>query len=328
MLTNDTWETIIKLILIIYHLIANDLHKIFASNENAINVDDVALDMNDNSNLSNQSNSKQDETSLTSTQLRNKLKVVYVKSKTFQVIMTIKIIEERQIFAEFKKKYSLQMRECNLQNDMLYYKNKLYMSYNEVLHIAIIRVIYELFSTKYSKRKIIYNLMNRYYYWSRITFSIARYVKVCYIYRRIKNSREVKQSLLKSLFIFDRYWQSILYDFIVKLSICKRYNKLFEHIVIIINKLFKKKKFFFMNSLEIEIVIQVFIDFIWREEDYSMSIVSDRDKQFVAHFWRRLCNRLNIKFKLFTLFHSKIDEQTKNVNEMLKQYLRVYVNYQ
>ena len=70
------------------------------------------------------------------------------------------------------------------------------------------------------------------------------------------------------------------------------------------------------------------IDFIWREEDYSMSIVSDRDKQFVAHFWKRLCNRLETKFKLFMSFHSKIDEQTKNVNEMLKRYFRVYVNYQ
>ena len=98
--------------------------------------------------------------------------------------------------------------------------------------------------------------------------------------------------------------------------------------MIIVDKLFKKKKFIFMNFLEIEIVVQVFIDFIWREEDYSMSIVSDRDKQFVAHFWRRLCNRLETKFKLFTSFHSKIDEQTKNVNEMLKQYFRVYVNYQ
>ena len=98
--------------------------------------------------------------------------------------------------------------------------------------------------------------------------------------------------------------------------------------MIIVDKLFKKKKFIFMNFLKIEIVIQVFIDFIWREEDYSILIVSNRDKQFVAHFWTRLCNRLRTKFKLFTSFYSKIDEQTKNVNEMLKSYLRVYVNYQ
>ena len=98
--------------------------------------------------------------------------------------------------------------------------------------------------------------------------------------------------------------------------------------MIIVNKLFKKKKFILINFLINEIVVQVFIDFIWREKNYSTSIVSNRDKQFVAHFWKRLCNRLEIKFKLFTSFHSKIDEQAKNVNEMLKQYLRVYVNYQ
>ena len=271
---------------------------------------------------------KQDEISLTSTQLKNRIKIVYARSKTFQIIMIVKILKERQIFVEFKKKYSLQMRECNFQNNMLYYKDKLYISHNEALYIAIIRIMHESLSTKHSKRKITYKLMNRYYYWSRITFSMTRYVKICYICRRIKISREVKHDLLRSLFISNRYWQSISCDFIVKLSICKRYNRLFEHIMIIVNKLFKKKKFILMNFLEIEIVVQVFIDFIWREENYSMSIVSNRDKQFVAHFWRRLCNRLEIKSKLFTSFHSKIDEQTKNVNEMLKQYLRVYVNYQ
>ena len=98
--------------------------------------------------------------------------------------------------------------------------------------------------------------------------------------------------------------------------------------MIIVDKLFKKKKFILMNFLKIEIVVQVFIDFIWREKDYSTSIISNRDKQFVAHFWRRLYNRLKTKLKLFTSFHSKIDEQTKNVNEMLKYYFRVYINYQ
>ena len=57
-LTNDTWKTVLKLTSIIYHLIADDLNKTFASNEDAINVDDVVLEMNDDSNLLNQSNSK------------------------------------------------------------------------------------------------------------------------------------------------------------------------------------------------------------------------------------------------------------------------------
>ena len=148
----------------IYHLVVDDLNETFVSNEDAINVDDVALEMNDDSNFSNQSNSKQDEASLTSTQLKNKIKVVYVRSKTLQVIMIVKINEERQILAKFKKKYSLQMKECKLQNHMLYYKDKLYVSHNEALHVAIIRVMHESLSTKHSKRKATYSLMNRYYY--------------------------------------------------------------------------------------------------------------------------------------------------------------------
>ena len=148
----------------IYHLVVDDLNETFVSNENAINADDVALEVNDDSNLSNQSNSKQDEASLTSTQLKNKIKIVYVRSKTLQVIMIVKINEERQVLAKFRKKYSLQMRECRLQNHMLYYKDKLYVSHNEALHVAIIRVIHESFSARHSERKATYSLMNRYYY--------------------------------------------------------------------------------------------------------------------------------------------------------------------
>ena len=66
----------------IYYLIADDLNETFASNEDAINIDDVALNVNDDSNFSNQSNSKQDKVSLTSTQLENKIKVAYARSKT------------------------------------------------------------------------------------------------------------------------------------------------------------------------------------------------------------------------------------------------------
>ena len=147
----------------IYHLVADDLNETFASND-AINADDVVLDMNDDSNSSNQLNSKQDEVLLTSTQLKNKIKIVYVRSKTLQIIIIVKINEERQILAKFKKKYSLQMRKCRLQNHMFYYKDKLYVSHNEALHVAIIRVMHESLSTKHSKRKATYSLMNRYYY--------------------------------------------------------------------------------------------------------------------------------------------------------------------
>ena len=79
--------------------------------------------------------------------------------------------------------------------------------------------------------------------------------------------------------------------------------------------------------MKIEAVIQTFLKWIWRKEDYLKIIVSNRETQFISHFWKKFCKRIKIKLKLSTTWHSKTDEQTKNVNVDLKAYLRVYVNY-
>ena len=92
-------------------------------------------------------------------------------------------------------------------------------------------------------------------------------------------------------------------------------------------QIIEKKKFVFLNSLNVETVIQTFFEWIWREKKYFVTIVFDRKTQFISFFWKKLCKRLNTNFKFFTTWHSKTDEQTKNANANLKTYLRTYVNY-
>ena len=58
----------------------------------------------------------------------------------------------------------------------------------------------------------------------------------------------------------------------------------------------------------------------------SKKITNDRNKLFIFHYWKTLILLLNVKFKFFTIYHSKIDDQTKRINRILKQYLRHYVN--
>ena len=53
----------------------------------------------------------------------------------------------------------------------------------------------------------------------------------------------------------------------------------------------------------------------------------DRKTQFIFHFWQKLCEKINIKSKLFTAWHSKTNDQIENANANFKVYLKVYVNY-
>ena len=66
-------------------------------------------------------------------------------------------------------------------------------------------------------------------------------MKGCYQCKKIKHYWKNKQRLLKPLFISNRYFKNISVNFITSLSICKKNDKRYQHIIIIIDKLNKKK---------------------------------------------------------------------------------------
>ena len=156
---------------------------------------------------------------------------------------------------------------------------------------------------------------------------IKTYVRSCLTCSYFKVSREQKQKLLKSLFISNRYWQDIACDFVTNLLLCKSDDRLYRHILVMIDKLFKSKKFISMNFMNTQAIMQAFIDYIWRFENFSLFIVLNKNINFVTHFWKRFCKRLSIILKLFIAFHFETNEQIEIVNAIFKQYLRVYVSY-
>ena len=71
----------------------------------------------------------------------------------------------------------------------------------------------------------------------------------------------------------------------------------------------------------------VIIKKIVKYHDVSKFIMTDRDFLFISRFYSSLCYVLKIKRKLFTIFYFQIDDQTKRQNNIMKQYLRIHVNF-
>ncbi|EFQ85183.1 hypothetical protein PTT_12148, partial [Pyrenophora teres f. teres 0-1] len=117
-------------------------------------------------------------------------------------------------------------------------------------------------------------------------------------------------------------------DYITHLPACTDNGRTYENILVIVDRLSKKKKFIPVVDLRVDTLVRAFVEFVWREEGYPEHIVSDRGPQFTSHFWTRLCQRLGTKPKLSTAYHPETDGQTENANAFLKQYLRAYVNYE
>src|ERR1700731_1048723 len=67
---------------------------------------------------------------------------------------------------------------------------------------------------------------------------------------------------------------------------------------------------------------------IFAKHSTPHDIVSDQGKLFISKFWSSLCQLFNIKVNLSTAYHPKTDRLTEHVNQILKQYVCLYINYQ
>ena len=57
-------------------------------------------------------------------------------------------------------------------------------------------------------------------------------------------------------------------------------------------------------------------------------VTCDRGSEFTSHFFRSLGIALDMKIHFTSGYHLEGDRQTKHLNQMLEQYLRIFCNYQ
>ena len=70
---------------------------------------------------------------------------------------------------------------------------------------------------------------------------------------------------------------------------------------------------------------QVFFDNWYCENGLPRDIISDRDKLFVSHFWKRLMRIVGIKLGMSTAFHLETDGASEHTNKTVNQCLRYHV---
>ena len=89
----------------------------------------------------------------------------------------------------------------------------------------------------------------------------------------------------------------------------------------------KMRYMIFLNSLDIIKVIKVFTWNIFKLYELSNIIIFDYKSQFIMIFWKTLCTWFEINSWLLTVYHSETDNQTENINVIMKQYLWIYCSY-
>ncbi len=234
----------------------------------------------------------------------------------------------REVILKDEAQYKdTKLRNCRVQNEILYQSDLLWVFFDEHLQMKLIWKVHDQSSIDHFEILRTIKIIRRYYYWSSMQKTISWYIWNCYICQRSKISRNKFNELLYSLLILEQRWKNIVMNFIIDLFFSKDKNV----ILIVICKLTKKQHYIscFIDDEKItaEKTVELMLQWIYWIHDLLDFIVSNWDFQFIFILWKSLCKRLDINLQLFTVYHSQIDDQSEWVNQNIERYLWFFCLY-
>jgi len=118
-------------------------------------------------------------------------------------------------------------------------------------------------------------------------------------------------------------------NFITKLSTSKdlAWGVKFDSILTIVDRLIKYTMFIsFKKTTTTSVLMYTILQKLINNHRLSKKFITNRDKLFTSKFWETLTAELEINHKMSTAYHSQMNEQSKQMNQMIEMYLRHYIN--
>ncbi len=151
------------------------------------------------------------------------------------------------------------MTKYILQNNRVYYKDKLLIFKDEELQLHLLQLSHDMSIADHLNKAKIYKIFSHYYYWFKIIESIAHFVCNCHLCFQVKVFKEKYQRVLKSFDVFNCCWKDIVMNFIMTVFESKNLNEnSIINIMIIMNRLFKQVHYEFINEVTALNTAQVF----------------------------------------------------------------------
>ncbi|GJS46028.1 putative mitochondrial protein [Tanacetum coccineum] len=128
---------------------------------------------------------------------------------------------------------------------------------------------------------------------------------------------------LKSLFYYKGMHKMVKQ--FIRECLPSSHNKIV--IMVVVDRLSKYAHFMALqHPFTASIIAQVFLDNVYKLHGLPESIISERDKVFLSHFWQSLFKVLKVQLKLSTAYHPRTDGHTEVVNRCLECYLICMTN--
>ena len=150
---------------------------------------------------------------------------------------------------------------------------------------------------------------------------LKRYICYCKQCQKKQTTRHVSYNQLTSIKIMTLFFHTLTIDFIVALPL---FESEMNAVLITTNKYFKRismlSKMIIWSTFEW--TISWFDSMQKKKWKLSRTILFDRDRKFVAIFWKITFSHLKIVLLFITAYHSQKNDQSKKTNQTLKIALR------
>jgi len=83
-----------------------------------------------------------------------------------------------------------------------------------------------------------------------------------------------------------------------------------------------------IRSLDAAMLAELFIKHVFLKHGVPSHVTFNQGMEFMSKFFRSLANALDMKLHFILGYHLEANGQTKHTNQILKQFLRIYYNYQ
>ncbi len=173
------------------------------------------------------------------------------------------------------------------------------------------------------------NLIQRRHNISNLKNQITEYIVKCNSCCRNKIQRDKRYDEVTQLDALNVSWKSIIMNFITKLLTSKNltWEVKFDNILTIVDRLTKYTMFIsFKKTTTASVLMYIILQELINNHELSKEFITDREKLFTSKFWKMLTAELKINHKMLTVYHSQMNEQSKQMNQTVKMYLRHYVN--
>ena len=201
--------------------------------------------------------------------------------------------------------------QWTISDNLLYYKNRLYIPANEGLQTLIAKGCHDSQVAGHFGQEKMLEIITRDFYWKGLTDWVKDYVRSCTTCQQMKTLRHARFGLLHPLQVPFVAWASTSVDFITHLPESVGYTQ----IMVVVDRFTKMAHFIGLEEkATARDVADMFLKVIWKHHGLPTESISDMYVKFAGEFWESLCKKLGIKRKMSTAYHPQTDGQTERVN--------------